>query len=336
MPEPAATPAAPAAPAASAAPAPAVGMFDHAAFEEPKPVAQPEMDAPLGLPGQSPEPEKPSEPAAPVEGEPAPEPEKPAGETPAAATAPEPKLLAVFPEIGSRGFKSVEDLEIAYKRSSQEGQRLAKEYNARESELESAQNKVRDLEAQIAAGPEITELSKEELEAMGPIEAARHFAKLAEQRILKKQSEERKASEAKQAKAAQENLVSEIKARAESMRQDKQRFPDFDELQPVMDEFIDYEPNITGHKGSPMILYYAAKGYKAVQTDAASRKAAAEAAAKAKAKADADSAAAGANGSPGAEQKPAGTVKELDPNSDEAHNQRLIRGAKPKPVFQFQ
>lgn len=337
------TPTAPAAPAAapaaadsSAPAAPAAvstsggSLFDHLALAEKPIIQEPGMDQPLGSPFAAPEQQKSTEAGTQPETE-----SKPA----VAKTGEENPSTEVKPKADEPGrmyadrFKTVEHLEVAYKQSSQQGRRLAKEVETRGVELEKAQSKIKELEAQVALGPETKEPTDDELKAMDPIAAAKALNRYSDQKRTREALAEKRSAEERQAKQSSEALYNEVVGRARSMAQDKEKYPDYGELEGIMSEFLDYEPSIAGHRGTPLVLYFAAKGLKSAQADVAARKASKASTDTAKVKAAADAAAAGGTGPAGSEKTPAGTERKLDPNSDEAHNMALLRGGKPKPVF---
>lgn len=328
------TPAAPAAPApAASAPAPAAssgGFLDHLGMEEKQPLPEPEMDAPLGdaLAPQTPstpqEGQPPAEPAA------VPEEPKPEGANPQPASAP--TAWQPTHEL-TKTFKDPKDLEVAYVQSSMEGLRLAKVVKDHEALVDQANAKLRDLEDQIAVGQELKPLTDAEVAAMTPQQVAQHEVRMHEQQRLKKDLDQRKKSEAKQTQEREESRVNLIKTRTMKMESDTVNFPDFGELKPLMNNILDAIPQIAGYERSPDVLYFFAKGYRAHEMQKASKAAAAKSAEDAKAKAAADAAGAGGTGKTGSEKTPAGSQREIDPKSDEAHNLRLLRGNRPQPIF---
>lgn len=303
-------------------------MFDHLGIEEKAAPAQPDMDAPLPdslQPPVAPQPEAPK-PA---------ETEKPAedGKTEAAKPAEDPKT-AWQPKFNeTKHFKRPEDVEVAYVESSKEGRRLAGVVKETETALEKVSQELGLIKMQQEIGPELKDLTEEQMSTLTPQQVAMHVAKQSEQKQLKARLEEKRQAAGKEAKQSEEQRTNLIVGRAKAMERDAEKFPEYKDCMPLMDELLDWEPGIAGHPNTPMILYLAAQGIRAAEAKKAGKAAAAKAAGDAKTKAASDASAAGGTGAPGSEKTPAGTQPSVDPSSDLAHNMALVRGNRPKPVF---
>lgn len=240
----------------------------------------------------------------------------------------------VVPEkLWAGQFKRPEDMEVAHLQSSKEGRRLAGELKARETALEAANAQVKELTDKLNMGPELKELTDADMQNMTPQQIALHVTKQAEQQRLKASLAEKSVAQAKATKQEQEARSTAIMERSRAMENDKERYPDYNELVPVMEDILDFEPMLSGHPGSPLVLYYAAKGYRAAQGAAEAAKASATSEEKAKVKAAADASAAGGTGPTSSAAVPAGSERNVDPDSDEAHNAALLRGGRRASVF---
>lgn len=279
-----------------------------------------------------PEAEKPAEPEQPT-----PEAEaKP--ETPEATPAPEATKPAPVtePKVWAGQFKTPEDLEIAYKYSSQEGKRLASALKEQAvtsaKENEALRDRVAEMEILAEAGPEMKEPSDEELEAMGPVKAMRLVNKIEARKTLLTQLKARNESRSKESKEKAAALESEIRDRFASMSTAKDQksgealFPDFDALQEDINSLMDFEPGIAGHRNSPIVAYFAAFGRRALERERAGKaktRASSDAAALRAKAAGVGAGAAGAAG--GGAKEPAAVSTGAKPGSDEEYNDNLVK-----------
>ena len=258
-------------------------------------------------------------------------------ETPAA----DPAKPAVPEKLYAGQYKTPEELEIAFGHSSREGKRLA----AYTKELEAASAKTQgELSARIAeleilaeVGPEMKEPTDEELEAMGPVKAMRLTQKMSDRKTRLAQLKAQREQSEKTSKAEAQAKETRIVNLAKNMRSMKDeagnsRYPDFDEVAPIIDELIDFEPGAFGHEKSPIIGYYAAYGFRALQKDRAAKTKTKESEEAAKAKARAAAAGAGAAGATGTGKDPAVTKTGPEPDSDAEANDRLTKAYARKHV----
>ena len=266
------------------------------------------------------------------------EPEAKTEETPEAVEATEPeekKVEEVAPKLWAERYKTPEDLEIAYKHSSEEGKRLSvkikEQAQTYEKQVGELSDKVAELTILAEVGPEMKEPTDEELEAMGPVKATRLLQKISDRKNalgqLKAKAEARKKEEASEQAA----LSNHIKQVAKEMATRTDQFPDFETLKPAMDSLIDMEPGLTGLPYTPQILYLAAQGQRYLKNlgEVKGKTKASEDAAKAKAKAAITGAgAAGANGGGG--KKP-DSAKKVGSEDDE-YNDKFIAAANKRAI----
>ena len=253
---------------------------------------------------------------------------KPASEEPPKPTPP----VAAPPKLYAGRFTTPEHLEIAYDESSKEGRRLAGLLKNADATAEALQEKLEELELQSQLGS-FKELTPEELKALheqDALKAAEYLAQLNVHKSDKARMERELKERQKQAKREDEIRIASIEAKAESMERDVQNFPNFKVYQPLMDQIMNRVPEISGHKWSPEIIYYAAAGYVAAQAAKQSASQSEESRKKAEEEARAQAQRAGSSGPTGTNSAPPGG----EGDSDEAFNKRLQQKA-PKPLFQF-
>ena len=270
---------------------------------------------------------------------------KPETETPeaieaAAKTDAEP-AKEVQAKVWAEQYKTPEELETAHKKlainfahSSKEGSRLnvaLKEVQANaQKEIDALKDQLAEAKMVAEIGPEIKEPSDEELEAMGPVKATRLLTKIAEQKRLLADVKTRNEFRSKESKANADLRYNKIVEKAQVMRTAKDEkgelvFPDFVELQPVMDELMSLEPGVTGHDNSPEILHLAAYGKRALERDRMSKAKTKESEGAAALKAKAAGVGAGAAGAAGGGAKQPEVKAKVDADSDEAHVERLLK-----------
>ena len=243
----------------------------------------------------------------------------------------EPEVAKTEPDktvkLWAERYKSPEELEIAYKHSSQEGVRLA----GRVKEIEAgAQAKASELAAQIAElqmqvelGPEMKEPTDEELEAMGPVKAARAIQRFGERKALAAKLKEQQGAREASQKKWEADVKNHIDDSISKMQADSEQYPDYKELAPDILDIADRVPWATGNPNSAQLLYYAAFGRRALSKVSEAKGKTKESAEKAKlaaAKAAAVTAAAGEAGGTKDPAKPKTTPK---PGSDDAVNRKM-------------
>jgi len=281
----------------------------------------------------------------------------PEGQEPPAEQ-PEPEV----PEVGTEGtapkpearvwageYKTPDELETAHKElvtrydySSKEGRRLNAELKeqaaATGKAISDVQTENAELKAIIEAGPEIEEPTDEALEAMGNIKATRLLNKIAERKATLSKIRETQAVRTKEQTQKSEKLVADIVSMAQAMPNAKTTtgepmFPDYHALLEDIDSLMQYEPGVTGHAKSPVVLYFAAYGRRALERDRKAKtltKNSTDLAAR-KAKAAAVGAdAAGASG--GGAVTSAKTGKQPAPDSDEAYNRDFLAAHRSRHV----
>jgi len=231
-------------------------------------------------------------------------------------------------------------LQTRYGYSSAEGKRLATELKNQSTATEKLVNDMRaeitELKDTVAAGPNEKELSDEELEAMGNVKATRYLQRQQERKNLlanaKMSRETRKANEDKE-RAETETYVRDLSLGMPEMKDEKSGellFPDYVDLIDDVMSIADYAPGIKGHKQTPVVAYWAAYGRRALKRDAQARERSRASQVAAIAKTKAAAVGAGTAGEAGGGAKQPGTAGKgtVDPNSDEAYNDRLVDGFK--------
>lgn len=288
----------------------AAGVFDNLALP-PEAAAAPET-----------KPGTPAAGAAPgAEGQPA----ASQGEQPPAAAAQPPKMFA-------GRFPTPEALETAYNESSKEGRRLYALLKEADAFRETLETQLSDLKTQSELGS-FKELTKEELQKLAeenPLAAQEYIAdkKLRERELVRFKTEKEKAG--KEQALSRKGMEDHIMMRSQQMESDAQNFPDYSNLMPLMEEIMDRAPELTGHRWTPELLYFASYGYRALQAGLKARQASAQDTEEARKKAEADALRAGSSGPTATGSAPAGGGGD----TDEAFNARLVSKA-PKPVFQL-
>ena len=257
--------------------------------------------------------------------------ELPPSEPAPAPTEPEPAqpATAAPPKVWAEKFKTPEELEIAYKHSSTEGRRLAAaikdQQQANETATAALKAELTELKMSAEAGPEIAEPTEQELEAMGPVKAMRLMQKISERKALTKSLKEKKEARESEAKRYDTDLRAHINQSIAQMKGNSKDFPKYIELQEEMGAIMDMEEQ--GPQNGPLIMYLAAYGRDALRQAAEATKKSSESTEQAKAKAKAAAVVAGAPGGSGSAPGDPGGGAAPDPDSDEAHNQRLIAAA---------
>lgn len=231
-------------------------------------------------------------------------------------------------KLWAEQYKTPEELEIAHKHSSAEGKRLA----TRVKEIEASSAKqVSDLQAQLAElqmqveiGPEIKEPTDEELEAMGPIKAARMIQKLGERKATAAKLKEKQEARAAEQKRWESDTKASIDNAISKMLKDGENFPDYRELTPAILEIADAVPWATGNPDSAQLLYFAAFGRRALSKLGEAKAKTKESEATAKATAAAAATATATAGSGAGTKDPVASGKQAPkPGSDEAVNQGM-------------
>jgi hypothetical protein len=226
-------------------------------------------------------------------------------------------------------FKTPEDLEVAYDQSSKEGRRLSAalkdQQRANEEAIAAMRNEISELKLAAELGPEIPEPTEQEMEAMGPVKAMRAMEKSRERKAKAQQLADAKAKREADAKRYSSDLRAHINKSIEEMKGDTKNFPDYAALQDGMNAIMDLEDQ--GPQNGPLIVYLAAYGRRALAQAAEASEKSSQSAAQAKAKAQAAAAAAAAPGGSGGSPASPGTKPAIDPDSDEAHNRRLVEAA---------
>lgn len=291
-------------PAATPTPAPAaapVGMF-----EKPTHTPQPDLQDPPLAEGQQPVKE------ANKDGQPV---------TPATEI-----------KVGGRTYKDVAELTKAHEESSSEGLRLYKEQETLRSEMSKRDKAIEALKSELEVAkktPPFKELNDEELRGLwseDPVKASKYLESLRDY----KNGQERIKSEQEAAKVRSESEKKEVyeyvNARIDAMTKDPKTYPDYQALRPVMDEILEItNGSVGGRKWSADLVYIAALGLKALRSHQAGLSKTQEA--EDKAKADATALAAASGGTPAG-----GSAPNLDDDSDDAFQERLVKSA-PKKLF---
>jgi len=327
-----------AAPAAAPA-APEAGgggnVFDDFAFADPGlegAAAVPELDPPLetGTPATQ---VKVGE-EKPPEGQPK-EPGK------AEPEGPKPPVVAP-PRMWADQYDTPEKLEaahrqqgIAYQNSSVEGRRLNGLLKDAQGQATSDKTRIAELEAELAAGPPLKDLSKEELEALSPAEQVQHALALQRQQDKMEEGKKDAKQRVETEERAAEELETHITASARRMAKDTKTFPGFSDPQTVrvMDEILEIMPAMRGDKHTAQMAYFASIGWQRVQEMRAGKDASDESARLAAEQAAADAARVGAGKTGPAQISPPAGGSGVDPDSDEAHNNALIAAGKRKETF---
>ena len=214
--------------------APGAGIFDSIAIKEPV-RSEPKLET-----GDQVEPEV--EEAV----EPEPEVKVEAKVEPEVKETPEPKTEEAKTYAGR--FKKVEDLEVAYEQSSKEGKRLYDTVKEKESALEAKEAEIAELKAKLEEGPAPKELTEDELSQMSPHQVAQYFAEKTKREILGQQKKEKTEAQTKRQKQESEDTRRAILSDVEVMRKDKEKYPVFEDLQPVMKDIMDRFPAVTGYR----------------------------------------------------------------------------------------
>lgn len=213
-----------------------------------------------------------------------------------------------LPRVIFGRFKTGREVEDALFRSQEEGKRLFNETKtlkeAHQKDLETRDIQVKQLQAELEEARTqsgFKELSKEELNALwkeNPSEAAAYMqAKDRRERA----SEDRKArieQETKDQAELESRITSENRKAQDYLRSHPEEFPGYDELRPVINSIIEStrygyaggKSPFTGHRDSPALLFYAAKGIQAVKLELEGKKVAKEAKEQAERKSRADAA----------------------------------------------
>lgn len=289
------------------------GFLDALKVSDPTPPAQADAETPAAGEGIEPVP------GAEGESEPGLEGKTPEGEVPPKEEPAAPKKL------WAGQFEKPEDMEVAHLHSSAEGRRLHKELVQRESALEAMAAELGELKAKLAEGPAFQELTPEQLAEMDPGEKAEYFAARTEHRLRSEQAKEKQAQQQARAKQEQAQLVAGINARIDFMAANPDKFPEYQELGPVMDDLLERASWLAGKPETPDVLYAIAYGRKAMARDGLAKKA--SAASEEKRKKDAAAAAARA-GSMGPTPGGKGPAKQPAAGSDEAHNAAIIKAGR--------
>lgn len=221
-------------------------------------------------------------------------------------------------------FKAAEE---QIRRSESEGVRLYQENKtlkeAHVQQLATRDTEVAKLKAEIEdirTNGIFQELSKEQLDVLRK-ETPGEYADY----IHKKDSHDRQVAEARQTqereavqrKERQEEVSNYLKQRGVEMAADKKSFPGYEEAQTIARQMFDLTKEggnsspLAGHTWTRDILYFAAKGWAAVQAEQAGSTAAEQAAETARVKAAADAAGAG---SPGGSPSKGPNLQPQDPN----------------------
>ena len=245
-------------------------------------------------------------------------------ETDPTKTATEPEKTA---KLWADQYKSPEELEIAYKHSSTEGKRLAGRVKEIEAGAQAKANeltaRIAELEMQVQIGPEIKEPTDEELEAMGPVKAARALQKVTERKALAEKLKDKQLARENEAKKWDADVRAHIDESITRMQKDSENFPEYRELAPAILEIADNVPWATGNPNSAQLLYYAAFGRRALANVKSANSKTKESADKAKLKAAASATATAAAGAGGGTKDPVAAKKTPKPDSDEAVNARM-------------
>lgn len=239
------------------------------------------------------------------------------------------KTEAEAPKLWAGSYKTPEELEIAYKHSSGEGKRLSVALKTQVVEHEKTVAQLRDqieeLKIAAEAGPEIAELTEEQLEAMGPVKAMRFLQKMSDRKSALANLKARREAREQQSKKDEASLVSHIKQTASGMEKDAANYPDYLDLQGNMEAIMDAEPGITGLPNTPYLLYFAAYGQRALKRDSEAKSRTEKSKEAAKLKAKAAAVGAGAAGAAGGAKGLVESHGNVDPDSDEAYNERLVK-----------
>ncbi len=250
-----------------------------------------------------------------------------------AATSTDPAKVTADPakeaRLWAEQYKSPEELEVAYKHSSAEGKRLAgrvKEIEAgAQAKATELAARIAELELQVELGPEMKEPTDEELEAMGPIKAARTIQKYGERKMLAAKLKEQKESREAKNKEWEGQVKTHIDESITKMQQDKDAYPDYRELAPDIMDLADRVPWATGNPNSAQLLYYAAFGRRALSKVKEAAGKTKESADKAKLTAAAAATATAAAGAGGGTKDPVAAGKSKPkPGSDDAVNEGMM------------
>ena len=245
-----------------------------------------------------------------------------------AAVETDPNAAKADPEkpvkLWAERYKSPEELEIAYKHSSAEGKRLAgrvKEIEAgAATKVTELSTRIAELEMQVQLGPEIPELTDEQLEAMGPVKAARALQKQTERKVLAAKLKETKEAREKAQKKWEEDVDAHNDQWISKMKGDPENYPDYEALLPDMSKLADLAPWAVGNPNSAELLYYASFGRRALANVKGAKAKTKESADKAKLKAQAAGDVTAAPGAGGGTKDPAAAKKTPKPGSDEDVN----------------
>ena len=220
----------------------------------------------------------------------------------------------------------------AHEQSSGEGLRLSRELKQMTALNTTREAKLAELQAKVDETPPFKILSKEELDQLGTAEQVDYSIKKHAWERDKVTNKEKAEALQADAQKAQEADLSFIYDRSSHMANNPKDWPDYNTLVPTMETILDRAPFMGGNRASPEILYFCARGLQAHREAKAQTTLKAQADADAAATAAAQAAAAG-TGAPVAPAGPAATPPNLDPDSDEAHNARILGKSQIKPIF---
>ncbi len=231
-------------------------------------------------------------------------------------------------EVVVRGRKFTgNDLVKAYENSSDEGMRLNKINKQLQNHIAELEKQYLELQIKLEETPPFKILTEEEVNELPIPKQIEYFTQKQKWEADKAARKEQLAKIQEMEAKSEEETKAYVMARSEYMLRNTDKWYDYDNLIPVMEQIIEVAPFLTGYRETPDIVYYAALGLRAYRQEMEKRALEKKSAKETNMQANAQISAIGTNST----QSPTSVPNAIS-DDDKSFQERILKKVQ-KPLF---